>query len=228
MANFCNREMSKAVLGQTLTTDTQGSTGTYAAGKIQAEVRQDILEADKKGCEGTIRLQVLRPLVGFNFGWDKAIPKFALLIQDSPDLKTDSEMVKNLASVPGAAKRIPAVWINEHFGIPEPQEGEETLGEAAAEDQPPAALKSKERGVAFSRQDVQTELDNLTQAASEEAQAYLAKMLAPVKELIFSGAELPEIRTELLQLYPRMDTRSLATIMGQVRIMSNLRGRVDG
>ncbi len=31
MADFCNREMSKAVLGQTLTTDTTGATGTYAA-----------------------------------------------------------------------------------------------------------------------------------------------------------------------------------------------------
>ena len=34
LVNFCNREMSKAVLGQTLTTDTSGATGTYSAGKI--------------------------------------------------------------------------------------------------------------------------------------------------------------------------------------------------
>ena len=71
MADFCNREMSKAVLGQTLTTDTTGSTGSYAAAKVHGEVRRDLVEADSQALATTLREQLLRPLVGFNFGWDR-------------------------------------------------------------------------------------------------------------------------------------------------------------
>ena len=46
MAEFCNREMSKAVLGQTLTTDTAGATGTYSTGRVHAQVRRDLVQAD--------------------------------------------------------------------------------------------------------------------------------------------------------------------------------------
>jgi phage gp29-like protein len=34
MAEFCNREMSKAILGQTLTTDVYRATGTYSAARV--------------------------------------------------------------------------------------------------------------------------------------------------------------------------------------------------
>ena len=41
-----NSEISKAVLGQTLTTEI-GSTGSYAAANTHMAVRQDIIDADK-------------------------------------------------------------------------------------------------------------------------------------------------------------------------------------
>jgi len=135
-ASFCNREMSKAVLGQTLTTDTEGSTGTYSAGKVQAEVRDDLLEADAEALAETIREQVIRPLVGFNFGWDKPIPGFSLQMPDSPDLKLDSEVCKNLDEM---GVPIPLSHIYDHFGIPEPQGDEPTTAsiKPAQPQQPP-------------------------------------------------------------------------------------------
>ena len=48
MIAFCNAEISKAILGQTLTTQTDGKTGTYAQAKVHQEVRKEILDADKK------------------------------------------------------------------------------------------------------------------------------------------------------------------------------------
>ena len=77
LAEFCNREMSKAVLGQTLTTDTAGATGTYSAARVHAQVRRDLVEADAQTLAVTLREQLLRPLVGFNFGWDRPSPGFA-------------------------------------------------------------------------------------------------------------------------------------------------------
>jgi len=243
MALFCNREMSKAVLGQTLTTDTEGSTGTYAAGKVQAEVRRDLLEADHQALAQTMRLQVLRPLVGFNFGWEQAVPGFSFIVQDAPDLKSDSEVCKNLA---GIGVRIPVSYISEHFGIPLPKEGEETVGGAAPAQIPPSPPLSKgedkmaARAVLPLRQGelelipqdaagirAQREMENLTQAAISASSQAVAQMLAPVKAFIDRGASLEEIRDGLLAVYKDLPTGDLEELLYQAMVLANLRGRLE-
>jgi phage gp29-like protein len=255
MADFCNREMSKAVLGQTLTTDTKGSTGTYAAGKVHADVRRDLVEADAKAIAKTIRQQILRPLVGYNFGWDKKkkVPRFALLIQDAPDLKEDSEVVKNLKEA-GFGKRIPLRWANDHFGIPEPKEGEETLGDAPPPEQGPGARgqgseKGPQAGTPAPRamrlilplrdgelelipQDAQViqtqqELDQLARAALEASAAAAAQMLAPVLELIEQGAGLEEIMRRLQSLYPELESGGQEEALYQAMVLAHLRARLQ-
>jgi phage gp29-like protein len=121
MAFFCNREISKAVLGQTLTTDTEGTTGTFAAGKVQDGVRMDLLEADVKTLAKTVRLQIIRPLVGFNFGWEKAIPGFGFNIAEDEDLKTVAETYQILANM---GYSIAQQHISERFGVPLPDKEE--------------------------------------------------------------------------------------------------------
>jgi phage gp29-like protein len=115
MADFCNREMSKAILGQTLTTDTAGSTGTYAAASVHAQVRRDLVEADAQALSTTLREQLLRPLVGFNFGWDKPVPWFRFRFEEEEDLKTLSEVYRNLAAM---GVPLDMEHVAERFGIP--------------------------------------------------------------------------------------------------------------
>jgi phage gp29-like protein len=115
MADFCNREMSKAVLGQTLSTDTAGSTGTYAAARVQAQVRRDLVDADAQALATTLREQLLRPLVGFNFGWDKPVPWFRFRFEEEEDLKTLSEVFRNLAAM---GFPLDMEHVAERFGIP--------------------------------------------------------------------------------------------------------------
>jgi phage gp29-like protein len=121
MADFCNREMSKAVLGQTLTTDTAGSTGTYAAAFIHGQVRRDLVEADAQALAATLREQLLRPLVGFNFGWDKPVPWFRFRFEEEEDLKALSEVFRNLAAM---GFPLDMEHVAERFGIPMAGAGE--------------------------------------------------------------------------------------------------------
>ena len=114
MAEFCNREMSKAVLGQTLTTDTAGSTGTYAAASVHGQVRKDLVAADAQALASTLREQLLRPLVGFNFGWDKPVPWFRFRFEAEEDLKTLSEVYRNLAAM---GVPLDMEHVAERFGI---------------------------------------------------------------------------------------------------------------
>lgn len=245
LIQVANNEMSKAVLGQTLTTDTAGGTGTYAAGAVHEQVRQDLVEADAKDLAAVLRDQLVRPLVGFNYGWDIPLPKVLLVVQEAIDFKMESEAIKNFAA---AGLRIPASYCYQRYGIPEPKDDEEVLkgpaitqpapaltapGEDPGTGEPPAAMKSIVEVAARLKEEapywqkINQELDNLTQAANQEAQKYLGKMLAPVAHLIDSGESLEVIKGKLLELYSRIDTESLAVLMGQVRIMANLRGRVN-
>lgn len=119
------REMSKAVLGQTLTTES-GKVGSQALGKVHADVRKDILEADARHLEEVITRDIIAPLVRLNFGPTAPIPRFLFLTEDATNLLEFSAGVKNLAE---AGLRVPQKWVRDQAGIPDPEEGEEVLGD---------------------------------------------------------------------------------------------------
>lgn len=124
LANFMAAEMSKAVLGQTLTTEA-GTRGARSLGDVHDEVRKDIREADAMAVAATIRRDLIVPLVRMNFGPTAAIPDFQFITEESADLKAFGEGVKNLFD---AGTKIPQSWVRDQAGIPEPEEGEELLG----------------------------------------------------------------------------------------------------
>ena len=123
LANFCDKQMSKAILGQTLTTQ-EGDSGSYALGKVHNLVRQDLTRGDSESLSKTIRFQMFRPLVGWNFGWDKPLPWFKIMYEPSKDLKALSEVYKNVSAL---GQPISQEHVSERFKIPLPAKGETVL-----------------------------------------------------------------------------------------------------
>ncbi len=78
-----NAEISKAILGQTLTTEV-GSTGSYAASNTHFAVRQDIIDADKKMVEKTIN-KLIQWIYEINFS-NKDVPVFEMFEVEDIDL----------------------------------------------------------------------------------------------------------------------------------------------
>ncbi len=76
LIDFLNREMSKAWLGQTLTTDIVGQSGSIAASQVHNEVRKEILADDMRKEARTIRRDLLGPLTRLRFGEGVPIPHF--------------------------------------------------------------------------------------------------------------------------------------------------------
>jgi phage gp29-like protein len=127
LAEFCEKGMSKAVLGHTGSSD---STPGKLGGEDQAsEVRQDILEADAKAFMKTIRFQLLKPWVSYNFGPDKGVPKFLLHYTAEEDLEQTAKVYGSLVKDVNF-KGIPVKHIHERFNIPVAAEGEETVSAA--------------------------------------------------------------------------------------------------
>jgi phage gp29-like protein len=82
---------------------------------VHAEVRRDLVEADAQALAATLREQLLRPLVGFNFGWDKPVPWFRFRFEAEEDLKTLSMVYRNLAAM---GVPLDMEHVAERFGIP--------------------------------------------------------------------------------------------------------------
>ena len=78
-----NSEISKAILGQTLTTEI-GTTGSYAASNTHMAVRQDIIDADKKLVEKTVN-QLIQWIYEINFA-NAEVPVFELYEPEDVDL----------------------------------------------------------------------------------------------------------------------------------------------
>ena len=90
LARYCDEQISKAVLGQTLSSDSGG--GSYAQGKVHNEVRHDLTAADAKALAVTIRRDIIRPLVEYNFGYGVNIPFFTFDCRETEDQKETVEI----------------------------------------------------------------------------------------------------------------------------------------
>lgn len=128
LASFGNKEISIAWVGQTLTADV-GSVGSKAAAQVHNEVRMDLIKADARALTSTVRSQLIRPIVGFNFGWDAPCPKYTAYFPGEGD-ETRLARAEWVSMLLDRGVRMPGAWVRQQFNIPEPKEGEETIGQA--------------------------------------------------------------------------------------------------
>ncbi len=125
LVDFLNREMSKAWLGQTLTTETPGTKGTFTAAKVHENVRGDIRADDIRKEGRTIRRDLLTPLARLKFGPDVPVPAFRRNPGRATELQELAAVLDTAVNQLGA--KVPAAWVHETLGIPQAAEGEVSL-----------------------------------------------------------------------------------------------------
>lgn len=124
LADWCNDEISKIVLGQPLTTGEGRRSGSLALGHVHEAVRRDYLASDAAVVGQLITAQLCRWITDFNLGENVPAPTF-LFDVDPPDrfeaeLRVDRELVK--MGVP-----IPTHYFYERYRRPMPRANERTL-----------------------------------------------------------------------------------------------------
>lgn len=124
--DLCGREMSKATLGQTLTTD-QGAVGSQALGKVHNEIRGNIKVADAKHLAGVLNRFLIEPMVRLNFGPQAPVPYIRFITDDIADMVAVANALEKLTG-PSVRMRVPANWARDELGIPDPEDGDELLG----------------------------------------------------------------------------------------------------
>ncbi len=126
LVNFLNREMTKAWLGQTLTVDMADQSGSKAAAEVHDRVRKDILLDDIRKEGRTVRRDILRPLAQFKFGLDVPVPFFRRKPEEPRDLRELADVLS--VAVNDLGIQAPTRWVHDTLGIPQPTNGEATVG----------------------------------------------------------------------------------------------------
>lgn len=126
--NLClyfDREISKAWLGQTLTTDTARMLASAGAASVHDQVRRDLRDDDLRKEAHTLRRDLLAPMVRMRFGPGAAVPHFRRVVDQRFDPKQLGEALDIAVNRLGA--RVSARWVHAALGIPEAREGERVL-----------------------------------------------------------------------------------------------------
>lgn len=227
LARYCDEQISKAVLGQTLTSDSGG--GSYAQSKTHNDVRHDLTIADCKALASTLRRDLIRPLCIFNFAEGKRIPKIQFDCEESEDLEQTARILDTLIGSIGLP--VPVSYIYKKFSIPEPESGEETAAPPA-----PGLLPFKREfpdGSAAQKAEpgAQVRIDRLAEAALRGGAGSFQKAFAPVLEAVERAESLEELRAMLedretmAQLYKSMDVSQVENLLQKVMLYADLEGR---
>lgn len=135
LVGFVDNQVSKAVLGQTGTTDMQKG-GGYAQADVLDRVRTDLTQADARGVGATITRDVFAPFVAFNWGPDAPVPKAEFVIEEPEDIDSLSTALERVVPL---GLRVSQAEIRKKLRLSEPSADEEILvPPAAAQAAPPA------------------------------------------------------------------------------------------
>lgn len=131
-ADWLDRQVSKVVLGQTMTTD-DGSSRAQA--QVHDGVRLDLRQADARQVSATINRDVIGPFVALNWGPDITPPKVRIVVEEPEDLKAYSDTVTAFID---RGLEVEQSVVRDKLGIPDPEPGAVLLGaKAQPQPQPP-------------------------------------------------------------------------------------------
>lgn len=223
LAKFCNAEISKAILGQTQTSEVAAS-GSLASSKVHETVRQDILEADCKALSKRIQSQLIRPMVLYNYGqaYLKRLPVFKFACEKPEDQEKSSKVYQALSNM---GLPIATQHVYERFGIPKPEDGDEIL-KPQVQAQPAVsfnklALKAQSNRFTPTQQSI----EHLADCAFKEGIPIIETMIAPILKVVAEAESLEALKEKLLNVYPEIDTKRLEDLTAKAMFVADLYGR---
>lgn len=236
-AEYLDKQISKGVLGQTMSSDDGSS---MAQAKVHENVRHDIGKADARQISVTINRDLVRPFVDLNFGPQDSYPTVVLPFAESEDIKALAEVINKLVPL-GLEVSMPKV--RQRIGFDEPEDGEKLLYAVKTPSQQPPAERKTDPNVDDVQEkaakaqalrpacphcggyhalaaDERDELDVLADTGLENWEAQLDPLLKPVKALFARAKSYAEIEAGLDDLAAKMDAGPMADRLAKLTMIA--------
>jgi len=119
LIELCNAEMSKTILGETLTVEV-GERGAYAHGKVHMEVLSALVKEDAEALANTINRTLIKWIAELNFGKDAPVPKFKFDFKSIADWDKIKDALDR--GVPVSRKALYTI-----YKLPEPEDDKDSF-----------------------------------------------------------------------------------------------------
>ncbi len=213
LCRYMDEQISEAVLGETLSTNI-GDAGSYAAAETHNGVRQEISCADADLLSDTLKRDLFRPIVEFNFPTAQ-VPSIRRFMP-VPDTAKDDAFSKKLdwlskAAALGMEPEDAPAFYAENFG-----------GRWVKVDRP-----VMQPATAYPSFAEKNETADLTEQTAALAEPLTEKWIDQIKALADECKDIYELRDRLLELYNSMDTDELGEVMEAALEVAELSGRSE-
>lgn len=218
LARFIDEQVSKAVLGQTMTSDDGSS---QAQAKVHNEVRHDIAAADARAVTGTLNRDLVRAFVDLNFGPQARYPKLHITIDEPEDIDT---LMKHTTAAVQAGLRVKASEVRRRLRLTDPDDDDELMVAPAAP--PPADPPALNRAELALNTGPADDLDEIEADMAAEWEPVMDETLQPIIDAIARAERLEDVMPILDSLGPLPAARLIdllvkggfkARAMGDVR-----------
>jgi len=233
MLNFQNDEISKAVKGETLTTQLSSGGGSFAASKTHENVSQTGINSITRLVTRSIN-QLVQWYMEVNVSESVTVPVIAPYEEDDVDTALGERDNKLSTSLQTSGLRFTKKYYQRAYGFEE--DDIESIGSAAGAGSPaqigvdpanntPPAGPSFAEGSYPDQEAVDAMLDSLTAA---DLQAQMDPLMQPVLDLVKNAKNFSEASKGLAKVYPKMPTGDLEKVIAQMMFEAEVRGRIEG
>ncbi|MFW5702079.1 MAG: DUF935 domain-containing protein [Bacteroidota bacterium] len=217
LMQYCNAEISKAILSQTLTTEI-GERGSYAASATHQEVRKDVIESDKKLVENALN-QLIHLAISLNFGDYAYHPEFRLYEEEDVDMKL-AERDYKLAQTNQIRFR-KNYWVN-NYGF-----AKDEIDEIDPAAQPTAAFADDDdESLADLDAQLQDMLENQTDDLVENSELF-DLLIKRLDEHIGQSGNIEDALDALPDALRKLDSEALEELMTRYMFAAHLSGRAS-
>lgn len=220
LARYMDEQISKAVLGGTITSTAQSTGLGSGVADTQNDVRIEIARADADLLSDTLNATLVRWIVDYNLpgaGYPRMWRDFQ---EDAGEINTFTTGLQRLVQM---GLQVPKRWAYERFVIPQPVDGEEILEQVAG------GLESF-GGAAFAERaadDVPTPADLIAARAAREGASAVADWIATIETMLAKAGSLEEFRAMLIAAFGELPDDKLATVLAGAMTAAEAAGRFD-
>ena len=203
----CENNISKVILGQTLTTDI-GSSGSYAAANIHSEVRADLIQNDIRLVENTLN-EFIKKVSSLNFN-ETETPMFEIYEEEG----IDQSLVERDNKVQTLGVKFTKEYIKKAYGYDDNDFDVLPVGE-----------KYNDSDFSDATDDDYDKIDNLIDNLNLD-ETVIKDSLNPIIKMFQKSRDSEECMEMLAETYPEMRTEELEKMLTKVIFLSTMLGRV--
>ncbi|MEM1344963.1 MAG: DUF935 domain-containing protein [Pseudomonadota bacterium] len=225
LARWIDEQVSKAVLGQTMTADSGSS---RAQAEVHDQVRHDILVSDARQLTATLNRDLVQPFVDLNFGPQSSYPRLELPVTDPEDVAALMDAVVKAASI-GVRFRAAEIRAKLGMAAPDPDDPPEEIVGGVPAPAPAVALNRQQPGLALAREerrDVYAPLEDIEARAALEFEPELAPLIEPILAMVAEAETFEEILERLPELGANPELTTLVEGIVQAMFMARVEGDI--